>query len=106
MLQQINKENFQEVLANNEIVLVDFYADWCGPCQVLLPTLEEVSNELGEKATIAKVNVDHNPELSAEFGVRSIPALFYFKNGELVGKQAGLQSHHAITKTLSDLIAN
>lgn len=104
MLQQINNDNFERILKNNQVVLVDFYADWCGPCKALHPTLEKLASEFDNKAIIAKVNVDQNPELSNAFGVRSIPALFYFKNGELVGKQAGLQSHGVIADQLDKLI--
>ncbi|MEM9819538.1 MAG: thioredoxin [Bacteroidota bacterium] len=104
MLQQVNKENFENTIKNNEIVLLDFYADWCGPCKALHPTLEQLADEFGNKAVIAKVDVDKNPELSNAFGVRSIPALFYFKNGELVGKQAGLQSHAVIANQLDHLL--
>ena len=105
MLQQINKENFQSTISENDIVLVDFYADWCGPCQALIPQLEIISKEFEGKAKIVKVNVDQNQELSIQFGVRSIPALFYFKNGDLVGKQQGLQPKSAITQNLDQLIA-
>lgn len=104
MLKQINKDNFKSTVQNNEVVLVDFYADWCGPCKALHPTLEKLATEFDNKAVIAKVNVDQNPELSNAFGVRSIPALFYFKNGELVGKQAGLQSHTVIANQLDNLL--
>ncbi len=104
MLHQINNANFETSIKNNEVVLIDFYADWCGPCQALHPTLEKIATEFEGKAHIAKVNVDQSPELSAKFGVRSIPALFYFKNGELVGKQAGLQSPVSIAQQLNSLI--
>ncbi len=105
MLQQINKDNFESTIKNNEVVLVDFYADWCGPCQALIPQLETISEEFEGKAKIVKVNVDQNQDLSSQFGVRSIPALFYFKNGELVGKQLGLQPKSTITQNLDQLIA-
>ncbi len=105
MLQQINKDNFQNTINENDVVLIDFYADWCGPCQSLIPRLETLSEEFDGKAKIVKVNVDQNRELSAQFGVRSIPALFYFKNGELVGKQQGLQPQQIISDNLNKLIA-
>lgn len=105
MLLQINHDVFQETIDNNDVVLVDFYADWCGPCRALHPTLEQLSNTFEGKAKIAKVNVDQNRELSAQFGVRSIPALFYFKDGKLVDQQLGLQSPTAITQKLDELVA-
>lgn len=105
MLQQIDKSNFDKTLKDNEVVLVDFYADWCGPCQALHPTLEKLSQQYEGTATIAKVNVDSNPELSQTFGVRSIPALFYFKKGELVGKQQGAQPFHVLSQNLDKVIS-
>ena len=104
MLQKINQSSFEQTIQDNEVVLVDFYADWCGPCQALHPTLEKLSKEYSGTATIAKVNVDQEPELSQNFGVRSIPALFYFKNGELVGKQNGAQPYHILSQNLDQVI--
>lgn len=105
MLQLINQDNFESTIKNNEVVLVDFFADWCGPCKALHPSLEALAEKFDGKATIVKVNVDNNQQLSAQFGVRSIPALFYFKDGALVGKQMGLQSQTAIAQNLDQLIA-
>lgn len=104
MTQILNHQDFNETLQNNEVVLVDFYADWCGPCQALSPTLENVSNEFKDRAIVAKVNVDKSPELSQQLQVRSIPALFYFKNGKVVSKQVGLQSQSIISQTISNLL--
>jgi thioredoxin 1 len=105
MIQQLNKSNFEEVINSNDVVLVDFYADWCGPCKVLHPTLEALDIEFEGKAIISKINVDKNPELSQQFDVRSIPALFYFKNGEMVGKQNGLQSKGVLSQNLANLLS-
>ncbi len=104
MIQQLNKTNFQETISNNDVVLVDFYADWCGPCQVLHPALEALDTEFDGKALIAKINVDKNPELSQQFGVSSIPALFYFKNGKIVGKQIGLQPKNVLSQNLNKFL--
>ena len=104
MIKQLNNINFQHTINNNNVVLVDFYADWCGPCQALHPTLETLDKEFEGKAIISKINVDKNPELSKQFDVRSIPALFYFKNGKLVGKQNGMQQKNTISHHLNTLI--
>jgi thioredoxin 1 len=104
MLKQLNKDNFEATLRENDVVLVDFYADWCGPCKALHPALESLAADFEGKALISKVNVDLEPELSAGFGVRSIPALFYFKKGELAAKQAGLQSKTVMAANLDELI--
>ncbi|MGB1170364.1 MAG: thioredoxin [Flavobacteriaceae bacterium] len=106
MIQSLNNQNFQSILQENSIVLVDFYADWCGPCQALAPTLENVSQKFDGKALIGKVNIDKNPELSQDFQVRSIPALFYIKNGKIVDKQVGLQSETTISNNITRLINN
>lgn len=105
MIQYLDKSNFQATIQSNSVVLVDFYADWCGPCQALLPTLDALGIEFEGKALITKINVDKNPELSQQFEVRSIPALFYFKNGMLVGKQSGVQSKNTLSQNLNNLLA-
>ncbi len=104
MIQQLTESNFQDTIKNNEVVLVDFYADWCGPCQALHPILEALDSEFEGKAVISKINVDKNPELSQQFEVRSIPALLYFKNGEMVSKQNGLQPKNILTQNLNNLL--
>ena len=106
MIQQLNNNNFQPTINSNDVVLVDFYADWCGPCKALHPTLENVAEDFDGKAVISKINVDSNPELSAQFGVRSIPALFYFQNGKLVDRQSGMQSKANIESKLNNLLEN
>src|SRR5690606_5625763 len=80
----IDKNNFQsDVLEAAEPVVVDFWAEWCGPCKMIAPALEEISAELNGKVKIAKLNIDENPELAAQYGVRSIPTLMLFKGGEV-----------------------
>ncbi len=106
MIQQLNNANFQDTINTNNVVLVDFYADWCGPCKALQPTLEALDTEFEGKAIISKINVDKNPELSQQFEVSSIPALFYFKNGVLIGKQVGMQSKSVLSDTLKNIIKN
>ncbi len=79
----------QDVLQSDKPVLVDFWAAWCGPCKAIAPILEDLDAEYGDKFQIVKVNVDENPEVSARFGIRSIPTLFVFKNGEKVDTVVG-----------------
>ena len=82
--------NFDElVLKSDKPVLVDFWAEWCGPCRMVGPSVEELSKEYEGKALIGKMNVDSNPNVSVQFGIRNIPALLYFKNGQVVDKQIG-----------------
>lgn len=86
---KINKENFaSEVLNSDKTVLLDFYADWCGPCRMVGPVVEEISNERSD-IKVGKINVDEQPELAAQFGVASIPMLAVMKNGKLVNYAVG-----------------
>ena len=81
---------FNELIESNDIVLVDFYADWCGPCQQMKPILVDVKKNIGDQARIVKIDVDKYQDISAEYQVRSIPTLILFKNGEPVWRQAGV----------------
>lgn len=104
MLKHLSKSDFESTLKENDVVLVDFYADWCGPCRALQPSLESLAADFEGKAVISKVNVDQESEISSEFGIRSIPALLYFKKGELASKQVGLQSKASMAANLDQLI--
>lgn len=86
---EITDANFEEIIASDKPILVDFWAEWCGPCRMIGPIVEELANEYDGKAVIAKVDVDSNPNVSAKFGIRSIPTLLVFKGGEIVDKQVG-----------------
>lgn len=79
----------QDVLKSEGLVLVDFWAEWCGPCKQIAPSLEEISNEMGEKITIAKINIDENPNTPTKYGVRGIPTMMLFKDGEVAGTKVG-----------------
>jgi thioredoxin 1 len=78
-----------DVLKASEPVVVDFWAEWCGPCRMIAPALEEISGSLGDKVKIVKLNVDENPQTAAKYGIMSIPTLMMFKNGELASRQVG-----------------
>ena len=101
MAKILGKDNFNDTIANG-VTLVDFWAEWCGPCRMQLPILEEVSEEIGERATVGKINVDHELELAQRFGVQSIPTLILFKDGEIIDKMVGVQAK----ETLVDKINN
>lgn len=101
---KITKDNFnQEVLQSPVPVLVDFWAEWCGPCKMLGPILDEIAREKGSAVKIAKVNVDDEPELSAEFGIQSIPALYFFKGGQVQHRTVGVTPKSQIILKLDSL---
>ena len=101
---EVNEANFeQEVLRAGQPVLVDFWAEWCGPCKMLAPALEEVAQEQAGRVKVAKVNVDSNPGLAARFGIHSIPTLLYFVSGEVRDQTVGVQSKRAIVAKLERL---
>ena len=84
----VNKNNFEEIIKSEKKVLLDFYADWCGPCRMVGPIVEEISNERDD-ILVAKINVDDEPALAMQFGVSTIPSLFVLKNGEIVNQASG-----------------
>lgn len=97
----VTETNFEhEVLAAEKPVLVDFWAEWCGPCRVIAPVLDQLADEIGSDATIRKVDVDENQALAARYGIRSIPTLMVFKAGEPVETLTGVQSRAALNAAL------
>ncbi len=96
-----NAKEYQEIISANKPVLLDFYADWCGPCQSQLPVLEDLALLHESDFEIAKINVDTNPELANKFGVRSIPALFFIQDGEIKESLNGFQSESVLENKLN-----
>lgn len=99
--EQVTDAQFEEsVLKSNTPVLVDFWAEWCGPCKALAPKLEELSDELGEKVRVMKLNIEENPQSPAQYQVRGIPTLILFKDGQQVDAIVGNQSKDAIKEVI------
>jgi len=86
---EITDANFEEVIKSEKPILVDFWAEWCGPCKMIGPIVEELAGDYEGKAVIGKVDVDSNPSVAQAFGIRSIPTLLFFKDGQIVAKQVG-----------------
>jgi thioredoxin 1 len=95
--------NFEsEVLGSDTPVLVDFFAPWCGPCQMMGPVVDELAKKMGDKAKVGKINVDDNPETAQKYGVMSIPTIKIFKNGQIVREMTGVQSIDALEAALEE----
>jgi len=103
---KVDNNNFQsEVLNAAEPVVVDFWAEWCGPCKMIAPALEEISNEMSGKVKVVKLNIDDNPELAAQFGVRSIPTLAIFKGGKVADIKVGAAPKTALSAWIAGAAA-
>lgn len=102
----LTDQNFEElVLKSDKPVLVDFWAEWCGPCRMVGPVVEELAQELDGKAVIGKLDVDSNPNISMQFGIRNIPTLLVFKDGKMVDKHVGVASKMQLNEKLSKHMA-
>ena len=100
----LNNDNFnKEVLESDQLVLVDFWATWCGPCQMIAPVVEQIAKEHSDKLKVGKVNVDDNQELAIKYGVMSIPTLMFFKAGNLVNTGVGFHSKTELEEIINSL---
>ncbi|MBX7124619.1 MAG: thioredoxin [Cyclobacteriaceae bacterium] len=101
----LTDSTFDQIINSDKPVLVDFWAEWCGPCKMIGPLVEELASDYEGKAVIAKLNVDENPQITARFGVRSIPTLLVFKKGQVVDKQIGAVPKSVLAQKLAAQVA-
>ncbi len=101
---EITDSNFEELLANNVVVVADFWANWCGPCRMVTPIIEELASEYEGKVLIGKVDVDDNNDVASKYGIRNIPTILFFKNGEIVDKQVGAAPKNTIEDKIKALL--
>lgn len=104
MALEINAANFEELMAQDKVVVIDFWAEWCGPCRMVGPLIEELAKEYEGKAIIGKCDVDSNDEISARFAIRNIPTVIYVKGGKVVDKQVGATTKAALADKLQKLL--
>jgi thioredoxin 1 len=105
MALEVNDGNFDElVLKSDKPVVVDFWAEWCGPCRMIAPIIEELSHEYSDKALVVKCDVDSSPGVAAKFGIRNIPTVLFFKDGKVADKQVGAVPKNAFVAKLNALI--
>jgi len=98
-----NKENFKDLISSDKLTIVDFWAEWCGPCRMQLPILESYAKN-NEDIQVVKINVDQNPELASEYGIRSIPTILYFKEGQLKDKTVGVQQESQLNEMKKQIL--
>ena len=104
MAVEINDLNFEELSAKGQLMLVDFGAQWCGPCKAVSPIVDELSDKYGSEAVIGKVDIDENPDLCEKFGIRNIPTILFIRDGEVVDKIVGAVAKEKISERLTALI--
>lgn len=100
----INQTNYEEVLTSGKPVVIDFWAEWCGPCRMMAPIVDELAAEYGDKVVIGKCDVEENEGITVQYGVRNIPTIVFLKNGELVDKQVGACSKDALKAKIEKLL--
>ncbi len=103
---QTDKMSFKDMLKSRPLILVDFYAEWCGPCKMLSPIIEKVKSKVGDKATIIKVDVDKNQAALAAYEIMGVPTLILFKNGKIVWRQSGVVQEHTLTELINSYSKN
>ena len=101
-VKHLNSANFEE-LTSKGLVLIDFWATWCGPCRMLGPVLDQVADEMGDEALVGKINIDEEQDLAVKFGVRSIPALFVLKDGEVIESFVGVKDKSTLVNSLKSV---
>ncbi len=105
MALEFTDANFDDlVIKSDKPVIVDFWAVWCGPCRIVGPVVQEIGEEYTDKAVVGKLDVDHNPESAKKYGIRNIPTILYFKNGEVVDKQVGAVPKQVLVQKLEALL--
>ena len=102
---EVNDSNFEEVVIKSEKpVVVDFWAEWCGPCRMIAPTIEDMAREFSDKAVVAKCNVDDSPQVAIKYSIRSIPTILFFKEGKIADKQVGAVPKNVLANKLKSLL--
>jgi len=102
---EVNDSNFEEIVIKSEKpVLVDFWAEWCGPCRMIAPTIEDMAREFSDKAVVAKCNVDDSPQVAIKYSIRSIPTILFFKEGKIADKQVGAVPKNVLADKLKSLL--